>query len=62
MRTGTSPDYARQRIKEHIVRFTQLFEQIKARRIVEPVLSSFESADNLFADVNYRYWSPSDAR
>jgi 1,4-alpha-glucan branching enzyme len=57
MRTGTSPDYARQRIKDHILRFTQLYDQLKSRRINEPFLTSIESADNLFPDINYRYWS-----
>jgi 1,4-alpha-glucan branching enzyme len=57
MRTGTSPDYARQRIKDHILRFTQLYDQLKSRRINEAFLTSIESADNLFPDINYRYWS-----
>ena len=57
MRTGTSPDYARQRIKDHILRFTQLYDQLKARRIDEPTLTSLESTDNIFADINYRSWS-----
>ncbi|HKQ37967.1 MAG TPA: 1,4-alpha-glucan branching protein domain-containing protein [Verrucomicrobiae bacterium] len=57
MRTGTSPDYARQRIKDHILRFTQLYEQLKAGRINESLLTFLESADNLFPDINYRYWS-----
>jgi 1,4-alpha-glucan branching enzyme len=57
MRTGTSPDYARQRIKDHVLRFTQLYEQLKTRRIDEHFLAFLESADNLFPDINPRYWS-----
>jgi 1,4-alpha-glucan branching enzyme len=57
MRTGTSPDYARQRIKDHILRFSQLYDHLKSGTIHEPILASMESADNLFPDINYRYWS-----
>jgi 1,4-alpha-glucan branching enzyme len=57
MRTGTSPDYARQRIKDHILRFSQLYDHIKSGTIHEPILAAMESADNLFPDINYRYWS-----
>ena len=57
MRTGTSPDYARQRFKDHILRFTQLYEHLKGGRLQEPVLASMESIDNLFPDIDCKYWS-----
>jgi len=61
MRTGTSPDYARQRIKEHLLRFTELYDQLKGRRINETILASMEASDNLFPEIKYQYWSTKEA-
>ncbi len=33
MRTGTSPDYARKRVKDHLLRFIALHEQLTTTRI-----------------------------
>lgn len=57
LRTGTSPDYARQRVKNHLLRFIALHEQLTVTRVDETWLQQVESQDNLFADVNYRYWA-----
>ncbi len=57
LRTGTSPDYARQRVEDHLLRFTALYEQITAGKINEPALVELETADNIFPNVNYRYWA-----
>jgi 1,4-alpha-glucan branching enzyme len=57
LRTGTSPDYARQRVKEHLLAFSKLYEQLKAGRLDEPRLAELESRDNLFPQVNFRYWA-----
>jgi 1,4-alpha-glucan branching enzyme len=57
LRTGTSPDYARKRVKEHLLRFIALHEQLTATRVDEEWLSQVEATDNLFPDVNYHYWA-----
>jgi 1,4-alpha-glucan branching enzyme len=57
LRTGTSPNYARQRVKTHLLRFIALHEQLTTTRVDEKWLSQIEGADNLFPDVNYRYWA-----
>lgn len=57
LRTGTSPEYAANRVKSHLQRFTRLYEQLRSSSIDEPWLASIESADNLFPEVNYRYWA-----
>ncbi|MBI5774841.1 MAG: DUF1957 domain-containing protein [Verrucomicrobia bacterium] len=57
LRTGTSPDYARKRVKEHLLRFIALHEQLTATRVDERWLARVEWMDNLFPDVNYRYWA-----
>ncbi len=56
LRTGTSPDYARQRVKDHLLRFTALHEQLNRGTVDEAWLQSVETLDNLFPDVNYHYW------
>ncbi|MBI3876988.1 MAG: DUF1957 domain-containing protein, partial [Verrucomicrobia bacterium] len=57
LRTGTSPDYARRRVKDHILRFTRLYEQLVNGHVDEEYLAKCEWVDNLFPDVNWRYWA-----
>ena len=57
LRTGTSPDYARKRVKDHLLRFIALHEQLATRRVDEKWLGKIEWLDNIFPDVNYRYWA-----
>lgn len=56
LRTGTSPDYARKRVEEHLVRFTRLHEQLSNGAIDELALGAMEASDNLFPGLNWRYW------
>lgn len=57
LRTGTSPDYARKRVTEHLLRFTGIYEQLMAGRLDEPSLAAVESQDNLFPELNWRHWA-----
>jgi 1,4-alpha-glucan branching enzyme len=57
LRTGTSPEYANKRVKEHILRFTNLYRQITEMDINEEWLAQIERMDNLFPAVNYHYWA-----
>jgi 1,4-alpha-glucan branching enzyme len=58
IRTGTSPDYARKRILEHLSSFAQLYEQLKPGGVVnEAALGELEAKDNLFPDLDYRHWA-----
>jgi 1,4-alpha-glucan branching enzyme len=57
LRTGTSPEYATRRVKEHLSRFLALYEQLRAKTIDEPQLSQVEQMDNLFPNIHYRYWA-----
>ncbi len=56
LRTGTSPDYARKRVKDHLLRFIALHEQLTTTQVDEPWLARVEWQDNIFPDVNYRNW------
>jgi 1,4-alpha-glucan branching enzyme len=57
LRTGTSPSYARQRVQDHLLRFTRLYEQLMAVQLDEEWLKQVEWRDNIFPDVNYHYWT-----
>ena len=54
MGTGTHIDYAIRRTKEHILRFTRLYEDIKSNSIDENWLAGIEYKDNIFPDIDYR--------
>ena len=56
LRAGTSPDYARRRVKDHLLRFIALHDQLTATKVDEKWLAEIESRDNLFPDVNWTYW------
>ncbi len=58
IRTGTSPDYARKRILDHLSRFAQLYEQLSpGGGVNEAALGELEAKDNLFPDLDYRHWA-----
>jgi 1,4-alpha-glucan branching enzyme len=57
LRTNTSPQYARQRVKEHLLRFIALHEQLTTTRIDQGWLGEIESKANLFPAVDYRHWA-----
>jgi len=56
LRTGTSPDYARKRVKDHLIRFIALHDQLTSTGVNEAWLKQIENSDNLFPELNYRYW------
>ena len=56
LRAGTSPDYARRRVKDHLLRFIALHDQLTATSVDEKWLAEVESRDNLFPDVDWNYW------
>jgi len=56
LRAGTSPGYARKRATEHLLRFTALYDQLSNGQLDQPWLAQIQSRDNLFPDLDYRYW------
>ncbi len=56
LRTGTSPGYATQRIKDHVLRFNTLYHQMVHGPLDEPWLRQLEQRGNLFPDVNPAHW------
>lgn len=57
LRTNTSPEYARKRVKDHLLRFISLHEQLTSTTIDEARLGEMEAVDSLFPDLDYRYWA-----
>jgi 1,4-alpha-glucan branching enzyme len=56
MRTGTSPEYARKRVTEHLSRFNRLYEQLKTNTLEPEWLAEIEKIDCLFPEVEPRWW------
>ena len=56
MKTGTMVEYAAKRTKEHLFRFTRLYDDIRANNIDATRLSDIEGKDNIFPDIDYRVY------
>jgi 1,4-alpha-glucan branching enzyme len=52
--TGTHTSYAVQRTRDHLLRFTRIYEEIKSNSIDEGWLADIESKDNIFPAIDYR--------
>ena len=56
MKTGTAKHYAIKRVTDHLLRFNRLWEQFNTGSVDEAFLSNCEGRDNLFPQVNWRYY------
>jgi 1,4-alpha-glucan branching enzyme len=56
IRTGTAREYATRRTVDHLSRFNRLHDQLVANTIDEEFLRACEWRDNLFPNVNWRYY------
>ena len=56
LRTGTSPEYARRRVNDHLQRFSILASHLRTGNMNETILTELEARDNLFPALDYRYW------
>lgn len=56
MKTGTALNYATKRTKDHLLRFTRLYEQVRNRKLDAGFLENCEWRDNIFPKVNWRYY------
>jgi 1,4-alpha-glucan branching enzyme len=57
MKTGSHVEYAVRRTKEHILRFTRLYDDILGNRIDEGWLGDIEYRDNIFPEIDYRVYA-----
>ncbi|OOP57974.1 MAG: glycoside hydrolase [Candidatus Brocadia carolinensis] len=56
MKTGDMVEYAVKRTKEHIFRFTKLYDDIRSDKIDAAWLSDIEGKDNIFSDIEYHIY------
>ena len=57
MYAGTMVDYAVKRTKDHLARFTRLYEDMRKGTIDENWLAGIEAKDNIFPHMDYRVYS-----
>jgi 1,4-alpha-glucan branching enzyme len=57
MKTGTAREYATQRTLDHLARFNRLHDQFVAYNLDEDFLRDCEWRDNIFPNVNWRYYA-----
>jgi 1,4-alpha-glucan branching enzyme len=56
IKTGTAREYATKRTMDHLARFNRLHDQFVANDVDEEFLRDCERRDNLFPNVNWRYY------
>ena len=56
MKTGTAKEYASKRSMDHLVRFNRLYDELTTNKVDENFLADCEWRDNLFPNVNWRYY------
>src|SRR6266480_2800065 len=56
IKTGTAREYATKRTIDHLARFNRLHDQFVNGDVAEEFLGDCEWRDNLFANVNWRYY------
>ncbi len=57
MKTGTARDYAGKETRAHLLRFTRLYDHLKGGTMDEAFLANCEGRDNLFPNLNWRYYA-----
>jgi 1,4-alpha-glucan branching enzyme len=56
VKTGTAREYATKRTVDHLARFNRLHDQLARNKMDEELLRECESRDNLFPNVDWRYY------
>jgi 1,4-alpha-glucan branching enzyme len=56
VKTKTAEHYAARRTNDHVARFQRLYEQLKENAPDEAFLSECETRDNLFPNLEWRYY------
>jgi len=57
MKTGTVVEYATKRVKDHIQRFTKIYEDLQNNYVDESWLTDIESRDNIFPSIDYSVYA-----
>ncbi len=59
LKSGTTSEYAKKRITDHLARFNYLRDSIRKNSINERYLVALETMDKIFPDINFRDYHPS---
>ncbi len=57
MKTGTATSYATKRTKDHVLRFTRLYDQVRGDVVDHQFLENCEWRDNIFPNIDWRYYA-----
>ena len=57
IKTGTAKHYASKRVTDHLLRFNRLHDEFASGNVDEDFLSNCEWRDNLFPDLDWRYYT-----
>ncbi len=60
LKTQTHTSYAHRRMRDHLSRFTHLYESLTRNAVDETWLSDVESTDNVFPFIDYRIYATSN--
>ncbi|WP_150050763.1 MULTISPECIES: glycoside hydrolase family 57 protein [Methylomonas] len=60
MKSGTTEDYARKRVSDHLARFNYLHDCLRKNRIDERYLSALEIMDDIFPTIDFRDYRSAD--
>ena len=58
MKSGTTAEYARKRLTDHLARFNYLHDCIRKNRINERYLTALEIMDAIFPEIDFRNYGP----
>jgi 1,4-alpha-glucan branching enzyme len=61
MKTGTSVEYAHNRIRDNLARFHYLCDAVEAGSVDEGRLAALETMDAIFPDLDFRIYTQGDA-
>jgi 1,4-alpha-glucan branching enzyme len=57
MKTGTARNYATKRTKDHLLRFTRLYDQVRGEFVDDEFLENCEWRDNIFPKIDWRIYA-----
>jgi len=57
LKSGTTTDYARKRLSDHLARFNYLHDCIRKNRVDERYLTALEVMDDIFPNIDFRNYS-----
>ncbi len=57
LKTGSHVEYALKRTKDHVLRFSRLYDDIRGNHVDEAWLSAIEYQDNIFPDIDYQVYA-----